>query len=76
MRVRAHCAHETVNSTFQGLEGGLFCKLLAEISPIDRLCATRKPGVTEQGDESFFARCISSRHRVAIAATVATARGA
>jgi len=24
MRVRAGCAHETLNSTFQGLEGGLF----------------------------------------------------
>jgi hypothetical protein len=36
MRVRAHCAHETLNSTFQGLEGGLFCELLAEISPIER----------------------------------------
>ena len=71
MRVRAHCAHETLNSTFQGLEGGLF----SEISPIVST-PTRKPRVTEQGDESFFARCLSSRHRVAIPATVTIARGA
>jgi hypothetical protein len=76
MRVRAHCAHETLNSTFQGLEVGRRVILQASRDFADRLSSTRKSGVTEQGDESFFARCLSSRHRVAIPATTTTARGA